>query len=234
MRIHAILLALFAALGLGRTAGAETPVVVELFTSQGCSSCPPADAVLADLAKRPGVIALAWHVDYWNNLGWKDPYSGAGGTQRQRDYKTALKLPHLYTPQTIVQGTSDIVGTQGIEINRTVDAARKQDSIAVQARWQNDGTLAIDLPATATSANVRVVVYDRGETQSVTAGENAGRQLNTTHPVASSKALPRWNGEATTLTTRPDLTAHSAGVVVLLQNDQLHVLGAATLSTVQN
>src|SRR4051812_38784632 len=170
MRLFA--LTLLAALGLSVSARAETPVVVELFTSQGCSSCPPADAVLADLAKRPGVIALAWHVDYWNNLGWKDPYSGAGGTQRQREYKTALKLPNLYTPQMIVQGATDIVGTYGIEVNRTVDEARKQDGVAVHAVWQHDGTLSIDLPASAMTGTVRVVVYDRSQTHNVNAGEN--------------------------------------------------------------
>jgi hypothetical protein len=225
-----IALALFALLGFGGSAHGETPVVVELFTSQGCSSCPPADAVLADLAKRPGVIALSWHVDYWNNLGWKDPYSGAGGTERQRSYKTALNLPQLYTPQMIVQGAHDIVGTRGIELNRAVDTARKQDGVAVQARWQRDGTLAIDLPASAVSGTVRVIVYDRGETQNVTAGENAGRKLGTTHPVAAAKTLSRWNGEATTLTARPAVTDTSEGIVVLLQADDLRVLGAVSLA----
>lgn len=231
--MRSIAVAFLAVLGLSSTAPmpawAETPVVVELFTSQGCSSCPPADAVLADLAKRPGVIALAWHVDYWNNLGWKDPYASADATNRQRAYRNALKLPNLYTPQTIVQGTQDIVGTQGIEINRAVDEAYKQTGVAIMARWQQDGSLAIDLPAAAAAGTVRVVVYDRAQTNNVTAGENAGRKLGTTHPVASSTALPRWNGEATTLIARPAVTDASEGIVVLLQADDLRVLGATSL-----
>jgi hypothetical protein len=222
-------LALLALIGLVPHARAETPVLVELFTSQGCSSCPPADALLADLAKRPGVITLAWHVDYWNRLGWRDPYASAAATDRQRAYRDALKLPNLYTPQMIVQGAHDIVGTQGLAIDRAVDAARRQDGVAVQARWQQDGSIAIELPASATTGTVRIVTYDRAQQHDVTAGENAGRRLGTTHPVASSTTPARWTGDATTLTARPALTPASEGVVVLLQSDDLRVLGAASL-----
>ncbi|MDB5368297.1 MAG: hypothetical protein JWM77_4224 [Rhodospirillales bacterium] len=221
--------ALLVLLGLGSHARADTPVVVELFTSQGCSSCPPADAVLADLAERPGVITLAWHVDYWNRLGWRDPYASAEATNRQRAYRNALKLPNLYTPQTVVQGVHDIVGTQGVEINRAVDAARKQDGVAIQARWRDDGSLAIEVPAAAASGTVRVVTYDRAQSNDVTAGENAGHKLGTTHPVSASTVLARWQGDATTMTARPVLTPTSEGIVVMLQGDDLRVLGATAL-----
>src|SRR5271170_2270724 len=91
---------------------AETrPVVVELFTSQGCSSCPPADAVLAELAPRKDVLALGFHVDYWNSLGWKDPLSTQGATQRQHDYATQFGRREVYTPQVVVDGERQAVGS---------------------------------------------------------------------------------------------------------------------------
>src|SRR5690349_22252182 len=88
---------------------AERPVVVELFTSQGCSSCPPADALLSTLADRPDVLALAFHVDYWNRLGWVDPFSGAWATARQSAYAAQMGSDQIYTPQAVVDGGRDVV-----------------------------------------------------------------------------------------------------------------------------
>src|ERR1041384_1895274 len=89
---------------------AEAPVVVELFTSQGCNSCPPADALLGELAQRPDLVALAFHVDYWNYIGWQDPFSSPEATKRQRDYAQSLGLSSVYTPEMVIDGSFDIVG----------------------------------------------------------------------------------------------------------------------------
>ena len=98
-------------LPLARSAGAAGgPAVLELFTSQGCSSCPPADAFLGELAQRPDTIALAWHVDYWNYLGWKDPYANRSWTERQKDYARRLK-GEVFTPAMVVNGAAMVVGS---------------------------------------------------------------------------------------------------------------------------
>ena len=88
------------------------PVVVELFTSQGCSRCPPADAYLAELARRPDIVALSFHVDYWNYVGWRDPFSSTRWSKRQRDYGASLNRRFVYTPQIVVDGRDESIGSR--------------------------------------------------------------------------------------------------------------------------
>src|SRR5437868_14761375 len=106
------------------------PIVVELFTSQGCSSCPPADALLGELARRDDVLPLAFHVDYWDRLGWKDPFSSAAATARQRTYARQLDAANVYTPQMVVDGRIDVVGSYRDQVLRAIDRAR-QDAATV-------------------------------------------------------------------------------------------------------
>jgi len=118
-------------------AAAETrPPVVELFTSQGCSSCPPADALLGELARRGDVIALGFHIDYWDKLGWKDPLSTPQSTERQRRYARLFGTP-TYTPQLVIDGTREMVGSQ----RETVLAALRQTTPAAVAAWDSLGQL---------------------------------------------------------------------------------------------
>ena len=122
----------FAALGASAVAAADRPVVVELFTSQGCSSCPPADVLLGELAKREDVLALAFHVDYWDRLGWKDPFSSAMATARQRAYGHKLGLRTVYTPQIVVDGTAEMVGSDRRAVARAIAAARAKQTVDVK------------------------------------------------------------------------------------------------------
>src|SRR5436190_20900837 len=116
---------LFLSLGAATPHAGERPTVVELFTSQGCSSCPPADALLAQLAGRPDLLALSFHVDYWDRLGWKDPFSSAAATQRQHRYAELLGLATVYTPQMVVDGKWQAVGSDRSDVEQALSSARR-------------------------------------------------------------------------------------------------------------
>src|SRR5277367_5521376 len=118
--MKAILLVLALMLSSVAQAGETRPVVVELFTSQGCNSCPPADAYLGELAKRPDVLALSLHVDYWDYIGWRDPFAQHAFTLRQRDYSHALSERYVYTPQMVINGQLQGVGSQRGDIERLI------------------------------------------------------------------------------------------------------------------
>ncbi len=146
------------------------PVLVELFTSQGCNSCPPADAVLGELAGRPDVLALAFHVTYWDRLGWKDTLGDERFTARQRDYARLLGRRQLYTPQAVVAGQLDLVGSSGGQLAKAVDTVAEHGE-AKRVEIAADGTVVLppssdDEPAVVWAAawdDLREVVIERGE-----------------------------------------------------------------------
>jgi hypothetical protein len=189
----------------GGAAGTAVPILVELFTSVGCSSCPPADTLLTRLAAEKTIgsaeiVALAFHVDYWNRLGWTDRFSSAAFTERQNRYAAAWKSDRIYTPQAVVDGRVEFVGT---DVHRAVDAlaeasarphARVTLTLAPDAPGARHRTLRVGVepPAAASfDAQVLLAIAEDGLSSQVTAGENASRRLEHTGVVRSLKSIGR-------------------------------------------
>ena len=220
VRLAAVLLALA---GMTAPAGAEArPLVVELFTSQGCSSCPPADALLSELARREDVIALGFHISYWDRLGWKDPLSSAASTERQKIYALRFNGGQVYTPQLVVDGVSEMVGS-----DRTAVAAalgRVQSSEAAAVRFAADRR-SVTIGSGAGQGEVLLVRFARHRTTEVAAGENSGRVMDDTNGVTAVAPLGAWEGGSLRLTVEPP--AAGEGMAVLVQAPDGHMLGAA-------
>ena len=180
----------------GQQGDASRPVLVELFTSQGCSSCPPADALLDDLAGRPDVVALSMHVDYWDYIGWKDPYASPQYTARQQRYAEALNLRYVYTPQIVVDGRANVVGSRRAEVLEAIEAAAQRDRpIDITFGTGSGGKVIIpEGHAPDEGATVWLAVYDREHTTQIKRGENAGRSLRNANVVRSFERLGTWTG----------------------------------------
>lgn len=161
-----------------------SPVVVELFTSQGCSSCPPADALIHDIANDPAlrgrVIPLAFHVDYWDSLGWRDPFSSEEWTQRQARYARTMHLSSAYTPQAVVNGTREFVGSNRSALNAALEKASSEKSrseITLTARREGDSLIANIHANVAASDDLMLAIVEDGVTTKIEHGENAGRTI---------------------------------------------------------
>jgi len=173
------------------------PVVVELFTSQGCSSCPPADKLIAELAKRDDVIPLALHVDYWDYIGWKDVFADPAYTKRQKAYARAAGERSVYTPQMVVGGEDHVVGYRPMELARYIESHHAMDS-PVTLTLERSGD-EVTVRATSTTAFDKAVVlqivrYTPSEEVEIKRGENAGRTLAYTNIVDAWKAVAQWDG----------------------------------------
>lgn len=192
---------------------ANNLVLVELFTSQGCSSCPPAD-----------VVALAFHVDYWDQLGWKDPFSSPEFTRRQRRYRAAFGNRSIYTPQMVFNGSIEFPGQEEREAACAVTTAASRSEqrpvIALQHNTDNSVLVNIDQGSAASNVSVFAAVYGRVTSTNVPSGENAGRKLANVNIAKSLERLGTHGGIPTQLTWRPDL-ANAAGVAVWLQPENL-------------
>ncbi|MGD1876671.1 MAG: DUF1223 domain-containing protein [Kiloniellaceae bacterium] len=217
-------------------ARAETgaPVVVELYTSQGCSSCPPADAILSELAAQPGLLALAFHVDYWDYIGWKDPFASAQFTERQRDYAAKLGLRYVYTPQIVIDGRRDVVGSKRGAVTQAIeDASQEAPAVAVTLDREDGGRVRLSAgTAPSGGATVWLVTFDDDHDTQVARGENGGRALHNANVVREMTTLGTWTGEAKTFAI--DLAAARAagrgGCAVLVQQGRGGpVIGAAVL-----
>jgi len=200
------------------------PVLVELFTSQSCSSCPPADALLGELARRRDVVALGFHISYWDGPGWKDPFSSQSSTDRQRAYARLFGLAQVYTPQMIVDGAREMVGSNRDQVLAALRDARPETIAPV--------TFAADRRSVAIGAgdgrgNVLLVRFAEKRTTRVAGGENARRTLQDANGVEMLTAFGSWNGSALSFAIEPP--ADGEGLAVLVQAPDGRMLGAATL-----
>lgn len=213
---------------------APRPVVVELFTSQGCSSCPPADAVLGELAQQPGVLALSFHVDYWDYIGWKDPFAAAQFTERQRDYAAKLGLRYVYTPQIVIDGRRDIVGSKQRQVIHAIEeAGRSAPLVTVTLEAENGGRVLLSAgEAPEGGATVWLITFDDSHETEVARGENGGRHLTNSNVVRELTPLGTWSGTAKEFSL--DVTTARAkgrgGCAVIVQQGRGGpILGAAVM-----
>lgn len=210
---------------------AERPLtVVELYTSQGCSSCPPADAYLGELASRPGILALSFHVDYWDYIGWKDPYADPRHSKRQRAFATQFSQRYVYTPQMIVHGAYQVVGSKKPDVEKAIDQVAGLVRVPLKLTRSN-GTYTVDIAAAASHKNVRVisVFYDSKHQTAVKRGENAGRKITNYNVVRELSEIAIWNGEAQTITFKKSDAGGDKCAVLLQSSTTGQIIGAARL-----
>jgi hypothetical protein len=211
-------------------AAVAEPVVVELFTSQGCSSCPPADVVLEELARKPNIVALAYHVDYWDDLGWKDRFAIPEAVQRQRGYVQRLSKSGAFTPQAVVSGDTSLVGSNRTAMNRAIAGDRDALAVVLSKAGAN---LLIDLPERWTEPmDVHVVSYLAEAITKIGRGENARRTLKEVNIVRSFERLGRWDGRPQQMKVPlASLPRDATAVAVLLQRPgQGAIAGAGSLA----
>lgn len=231
----------------GKTA-ASSSVLVELFTSEGCSSCPPADKLLTELDENQPVtgaqvIALSEHVDYWNRLGWKDPFSSAQFTERQTDYSKTLHVEDIYTPQMIVDGQNQFVGNQRAAALEAIAKAAQSPKASVEAVVKssaaNSITLSIqvsDVPDVSRGdrADVLLAITEGGLMSNVARGENAGRRL--THSAVTRRLVKvgtiegkDFNAEQAVHLESIWKRARLRAVVFVQERGSRRILGAAAI-----
>ena len=213
---------------------ASMTTVVELFTSQGCSSCPPADRNLGELAKRDDIVALSFHVDYWDYIGWKDPFASPANTLRQHGYAKALKQRYVYTPEMVVQGAIHGPGAKMSEALAMIEQARQRKLVRltpVLTRGADNGvTVALPAGAADGATDVWLVTFDPMLRTKVKRGENSGSMLTNVNVVRSCDRLGAWTGTATSWTVAAERVQTSSGVAVLVQHEHTGpILGAARL-----
>ena len=218
---------------------ANAPVLVELFTSEGCSSCPSADVLLRWLDKEQPVhgadiIVLSEHVDYWNYLGWRDPFSAAEFSKRQQNYARRFHRDGPYTPQMVVNGEAEFIGSDAKRAQMEIAAAAKVPAgIAVRLNWSGDSTVRVEADPIVSgkfkSAEVFVVVARDSASSDVSRGENNGRKLE--HVSVAGKIMAAGKITSSTGLSR-EMHADAAGARVIAfaqAPDQGRILGSAIL-----
>ncbi|MBB4144732.1 DUF1223 domain-containing protein [Rhizobium rhizoryzae] len=212
--------------------------VVELFTSQGCSSCPPADAALKQIVDQGDVVALSYHVDYWNYLGWTDTLSSKENTERQYGYAHSMGRSGVYTPQAIINGRAHVKGTDVAAINGKISQLHGEGqglTVPITARM-NGEEMEISIPAGEGRADVVVAYFTKKEAVTVERGENSGRQMEYWHNVYDVQTVGMWEGKDLKITLPAKAMGRSKkdGCAILLQasgpkGEPAAIMGAAVL-----
>jgi hypothetical protein len=193
--------------------------VVELFTSQGCSSCPPADRYLAELAKDSSLIVLSWPVDYWDYIGWKDTLASPAFTARQKAYATVRRDDQVYTPQAVIDGVTHAVGNDRDRVQEALDVNAKTLSCVITL-GDRDGKIGIDIApkgSASASATVWLLRVLRSANVAIGRGENKGRSVSYTNVVREAIAVGEWSGGASHFDAARPKLGDGEGLVVLLQ-----------------
>ena len=233
--LSALVIAPLGAIGPGSAVAAEPepyPVLVELFTSQGCSACPPADKLLAELAARDNVTALALHVDYWDYIGWEDSFANPAFTERQKAYARAAGTTRIYTPEMVVAGQDRLKGNAAMPI---LDAIARhhgaETGVRLEAAREGEDAIRIQLQAEAPFdpiVKVHLVRYIPSRSVKITEGENAGRSVTYHNVVTSWEMLTEWDGREA-LSLSPQAGPDDPYVVIVQQTDHGPVLAVAEL-----
>ncbi len=200
----------------------EGPWLVELFTSQGCSSCPPADAYLGSLARRQDIVALSYHVDYWDYIGWKDAFATRATTDRQRAYVRALQQRYVYTPQMVVEGIGHDTGRERAAIEKLLTEAQRRSRRRATPELSRNaaGVLTVKLAAFAldgSPADVTLAIYDRRHSTPVASGENQGRMIENFNTVRRLEVLSHWDGSPASWTVDDARLQPGLGAAVIVQ-----------------
>jgi len=213
---------------LSPAVAAERPVVVELFTSQGCSSCPPADAYLIELSKgRRDVLPLAFHVTYWDQLGWKDPFSLPSATERQSQYGRRFG-DGSYTPQIVVDGAAGMVGSHHSAVASAIERAKRESVTAAAVSVTRNGKLvSIEVGSGSGNGRVLLIGFDREHTTPIGRGENGGRTLTEANIVRSIRPVGQWSGSPLKISEQ---FPEGQDVAVVLEAPNGQVIGASRLA----
>ena len=213
----------------GSALAQDNLVVVELYTSQGCSSCPPADALLEEMAKNAEILPLAFHVDYWDYLGWQDAFASPAHTLRQKAYAHAAGDRMIYTPQAIVDGTARMVGSDSQALMSAVMQAMNKDRRAKVSVSRSGATLTVTGTASEslpTPVQVLLVRYTPEASVEILHGENAGQTIRYVNTVTSVTEIGQWSGAEALSLTAPISGAEAAAILVQAP-DMGEVLAAA-------
>lgn len=209
----------------------RSPAVVELFTSQGCYSCPPAEAYLGELSKRPDVVALEYHVDYWDDLvygsagKWKDPFSSPDHTRRQRQYNSAIRNTNgVYTPQMVIGGTLETVGSHEHKVEKAISIIGQTGTspLSVQVKSDNGGQLSVRIEGKSDhTATIWLVRFHQNVETVVRSGENKGKTLTSHNIVTGAERIGEWRGSPVTINATQSISGTGDGCAIIVQSNLL-------------